>query len=201
MPPAGGLRASLSYQVQGGPMSGRFVSAWSDFSPGTPIMPAVAEPVRVWDFPVGINTVIRPRAYQPFGFPELRAFSNVELVRLAIETRKDQVERLDWRIKPKNGVWIGDASAWAGGADPRIEALEGFWRRPDGVTPFATWLRLALEDLLVLDAPAFERRRSRGGALIGLDVIPGDTIHPMVDETGRRPRGPGEIAFQQVIKG
>ena len=58
-----------------------------------------------------------------------------------------------------------------------------------------------LEDLLALDAPAIERRRNRAGGLIGLDVIPGETIHPMVDDTGRRPRGPGEIAFQQVIKG
>ena len=194
MPPAGGVRTSLSYRIEGGPLSGSFASGWGDFGPGTPLAPFAPEAVRVWDFPVGINTVIRPRAYEPFGFRELRAFSNVELVRLAIETRKDQVEALDWRIKARASVLGVDA-------DPRIAALEAFWRKPDGVTPFATWLRLALEDLLVLDAPAFERRRSRGGDLIGLDVIPGDTIHPMVDETGRRPRGPGEVAFQQVIKG
>jgi hypothetical protein len=203
MPPAGGLRTSLGYRVEGGPLNGQFLSTWGGFSPGLPLAPAAPEPVRVWDFPVGINTVIRPRAYEPFGFNELRAFSNVELVRLAIETRKDQIERLDWRIKPRSTSWIGgDGFAGSpGGPDPRVASLESFWRKPDGVTPFATWLRLALEDLLVLDAPAFERRRSRTGALIGLDVIPGDTIHPMVDDTGRRPRGPGEIAYQQVIKG
>jgi hypothetical protein len=194
MPPAGGVRASLSYRIEGGPLSGQLVSAWGGFSPGLPLAPVAPEPVRVWDFPIGVNTIVRPRAYEPFGFSELRAFSNVELVRLAIETRKDQIERLDWRIKPR-GARGGSAS------DPRIGAVEAFWRRPDGATPFATWLRLALEDLLALDAPAFERRRNRAGTLIGLDVIPGDTIHPMVDETGRRPRGPGEIAFQQVIKG
>ncbi|MDR3512398.1 MAG: phage portal protein [Caulobacteraceae bacterium] len=194
MPPAGGLRTSLGYRIEGGPLNGQFLSSWGGFSPGVPLAPIAPEPVRVWDFPVGINTVVRPRAYEPFGFAELRAFANVELVRLAIETRKDQVERLRWRIVPHGGLD-------AGPADPRIAALEAFWRRPDGVTPFATWLRLALEDLLVLDAPAFERRRSLSGALVGLDVIPGDTIHPMVDETGRRPRGPAEVAFQQVIKG
>jgi len=116
------------------------------------------------------------------------------LVRLATETRKDQIERLDRRIKPR-GASAGSP------ADPRIDALEAFWRKLDGVTPFATWLRLALEDLLALDATAFECRRNRAGALIGLDVIPGDTIHPMVDEIGRRARGPDEIAFQQGIKG
>jgi hypothetical protein len=191
MPPAGGLRASLSYRIEGASLDRRQAAAWGVFSPGTPLAPVGPEPVRAWDFPVGINTVVRPRAYEPFGFAQLRAFSNVELVRLAIETRKDQIERLDWRIRPRAGADGGS----------RIAAVEAFWRKPDGATPFATWLRLAMEDLLVLDAPAFERRRSRGGALVGLDVIPGDTIHPMVDGTGRRPRGPGEVAFQQVIKG
>ena len=202
MPPDGGLRTTLRYRLQsrpiGGPMAGTaavdFRPAWGVFGPGTPLVPVANEPVRAWDFPLAINTVIQPRASEPFGFAQLRAFANVEFVRLAIETRKDQIERLDWRIKPRAGL------APAAG-DLRITTLEAFWRKPDGVTPFATWLRLALEDLLALDAPAIERRRNRGGALIGLDVIPGDTIHPLVDDTGRRPRGPDAVAFQQVIKG
>jgi hypothetical protein len=70
-------------------MSGPLVSSWGGFSPRAPIAPASAEPVRAWDFPVAINSVVRPRAHEPFGFAELRAFSNVELLRLAIETRKD----------------------------------------------------------------------------------------------------------------
>jgi len=179
-------------------------NAWGVFSPGVALTPIAQEPPRVWDFPLGVNSVLPPRAYEPFSFAQLRAFSNVELVRLAIETRKDQVERLGWRIKPRDKRLSSPDDDGADGpptVDPRIAALETFWRKPDGVTPFATWLRMALEDLLVLDAPAIERRRNRGGALIGLDIIPGDTIHPMVDETGRRPRGPDEVAYQQVIKG
>jgi hypothetical protein len=198
MPPEGGLRTSLSFRLRGGglggPMGGALAPAWGVYGAGSPLTPAVNEPVRAWDFPLAINTVIQPRASEPFGFSQLRAFANVELVRLAIETRKDQIERLDWRIKPRAGQM-------GAGADPRVASLEAFWRKPDGVTPFAAWLRLALEDLLTLDAPAIERRRNRGGDLIGLDVIPGDTIHPLVDDTGRRPRGPDAVAFQQVIKG
>jgi hypothetical protein len=191
MPPNGGLRTSLSFQIRGGPLTG----GWGPFSPGQALTPLAAESPRVWDFPTGVNSALTPRAYEPFGFPQLRAFANVELIRLAIETRKDQVERLDWTIKP---VARGPGE---GAPDARIARLTAFWRRPDGATPFATWLRLLLEDLLVLDAPAIERRRNRAGDLIALDVIPGDTIHPMVDDTGRRPRGPDEIAYQQVIKG
>jgi hypothetical protein len=191
MPPNGGLRTSLSFNVQTGPLAG----AWGPFSPGDPLTPLAPEAPRAWDFPSGVNTVLTPRAYEPFGFRELRAFANVELVRLAIETRKDQVERLDWTIKPQAQTPASTT------IDPRIATLTTFWRKPDGAIPFATWLRLLLEDLLVLDAPALERRRNRAGAVIGLDIIPGDTIHPMVDETGRRPRGADEVAYQQVIKG
>lgn len=59
---------------------------------------------------------------------------------------------------------------------------------------------MAMEDLLVLDAPAFERRRNRNGDLIGLELVPGDTVKVLVDETGRRPLPPF-AAYQQVIKG
>jgi hypothetical protein len=171
-----------------------FQPAWGMFSPGFPLTPTDPQPVRKFDFAVGTNTVISPRPYEPFGFAELRAFSNVEMVRLAIETRKDQLERHDWQIKPKN------ARKTRKDADERIRKLEKFWAKPDGVTPFATWLRLAVEDLLTLDAPAFEKRRNFGGDLIGVDVIPGDTIKLLVDETGRRPVAPAP-AYQQIIKG
>jgi HK97 family phage portal protein len=71
---------------------------------------------------------------------------------------------------------------------------------PDGEQPFATWLREALEDVLVLDAPAFEVRRNRGGHIIGLDVVDGSTIKVLVDDTGRRPQPPAP-AYEQVIHG
>jgi hypothetical protein len=146
----------------------------------------------MWNFAIAINTVARLRAYEAFGCKELGALGDVELVRLAIKTRKDQIEWLGWRIKPRGA---------AGGttADPRIGELEALWRRPDGATPFATWLRLALEALLVLDAPAIERRWSPGGRANRPGYYPGSAIHPTADETGRRPRRPGEIAFHRLI--
>ena len=76
--------------------------------------------MRAWDFPVAINSAVQPRAYEPFGFAQLRAFANVELVRLAIETRKDQIERLDWRITPCEGAVNADPAEVA-----RITAASG----------------------------------------------------------------------------
>jgi hypothetical protein len=192
MPPTGGIRTSLSWRISQGPLGPAVTDAI--FSPGQPLLPPDQEPVRVWDFPVGVNTTITPRAAEPFGFAHLRAFSNVELVRLAIETRKDQLESLHWRLNPREGVAATPALT------ARHQQLTQFWRRPDGVHPFASWLRLAIEDLLAIDAPAFEKRRDRAGRLIGLDVVPGDTIKLLVDETGRTP-APPLPAYQQIIKG
>jgi Phage portal protein len=82
----------------------------------------------------------------------------------------------------------------------RAARVAEFWRRPDGVSPFATWLRALLEDVLVLDAPVVELRRNRGGAIIGLDVVDGATIKLLFDATGRAPKPPAP-AYEQVIHG
>jgi hypothetical protein len=188
--PGNGTRTSLT-------LTANYASSFQPggfFSPGTPPTPVRIEPPRRFDFAAGQNLQYTPRAYEPFGFPALRAFSNVELVRLAIETRKDQIERLDWLVRPRDG-----RKPRADHLD-RIRKVEKFLRKPDGVTHFATWMRLLMEDLLVLDAPAIERRRSRGGELLALDVVDGATIKLLIDHNGRRPRAP-EPAFQQIIKG
>ncbi len=165
------------------------------FSPGYPLEPTERERVRLWDFPVGYNTVYTPRSYEAIGFNELRALAEShDITRLAIETRKDQIEKLDWTIKSRNENYPASDAA------SRIERLTEFWRKPDGEQPFATWLREALEDVLVLDAPAFEIRRNRGGEIIGLDVIDGSTIKVLLDDTGRRPRPPAP-AYEQIIHG
>ena len=162
------------------------------FSPGYPLAPVDPEQTRVWDFPVGVNTIYTPRSYEPVSFEELRRLADAhDITRLAIETRKDQLEKLDWSIRARAGTRV-DAGA--------VSRMAAFWRRPDGERPFATWLRALLEDLLVLDAPALEIRRNRGGAVIGLDVVDGATIKLLVDDTGRRHRAPAP-AFEQVIHG
>lgn len=164
-------------------------------SPGDPPVPAYTEALRLWDFPVGINTVYEPRTDEPVSFSELRALADRhDITRLAIETRKDQLEKLDWTIKPRM-TRRSDSEARTCAAQ-----LTAFWCRPDGVSPFATWLRALVEDVLVLDAPAIELRRNRGGSVIGLDVVDGATIKRLFDATGRTPRPPAP-AYEQIIHG
>ncbi len=189
--PEGGKKDYFSYSAR---WDATFQPSTSMFSPGTPPISPDPQPIRRIDFPAGVNLQWTPRGYEPFGFPELRSFANVELVRLAIETRKDQIERLDWKVKVKDGRKSRTD------ADERIRKVEKFFRKPDGVTHFASWFRVVVEDMLSIDAATVERRKNRAGGLIGLDYVDGSTIKVLIDATGRIPRPPAP-AYQQVIKG
>ena len=172
-----------------------FRPSTGQFSPGLPIVPPEPEPTRAWNFPFAYNTVWTPRSFEPVTFYELRALAeNYDILRLCIETRKDQIEKLEFQIKPRD-----DENPTAD-AQKRADQQHEFWERPDGEHSFSTWLRIALEDVLVLDAPAFEIRRQRDGQIIGLDHVDGSTIKLLVDYNGRRPQAPAP-AFEQIIHG
>ena len=177
-------------------------SAW--FGPSAPMSPTAPPAVagRQFDYPVGYNLNTRPRIYEPIGFRDLRALADgYDLLRLAIETRKDQLSRMSWSIKSR------DTEA-ADKDDPRVKAITTFLHRPDGVHGWQDWLRPLLEDLFVIDAPALYLQRDRGGRLIEIVQIDGATIKPIIDDWGRTPRPYSEgganvypPAYQQVLKG
>ena len=165
------------------------------FGPQDPMPPQAPADIagRQFDFPSGYNLVTRPRAYEGTSFAELRALADsYDLIRLVIESRKDQLERLSWTVRPREPSRAK--------SDPRIGAIAALLACPDGVHPWPTWLRLVLEDLLVIDAPALYLRRTRDGKLCALEPLDGATIKRVIDDWGRTPRHP-EIAYQQVLKG
>ena len=75
-------------------------------------------------------------------------------------------------------------------ASQAIEAVTSFLARPDRRHSFADWLRMLLEDMLVIDAATVYPRYARGGSLYSLDVIDGATIKPLIGEDGRAPSRP-----------
>jgi len=181
-----GTRFAQQFQASGGL-----------FSPSFPLVPVEPELARLWDYPVGYNYIYTPRSYEPISFEELRALANNEtLTRTAIETRKDQIEKLEWQIKPIDEKNVPDPKS----TDKRILELTKLWRKPDGERPFAGWLRESIEDMLVIDAPAFEVLVNRDGSVRGYDIVDGSTIKVLIDITGRRPTAPAP-AYQQVIHG
>lgn len=164
-------------------------------SPGDPMkasMPPGTTPAG-WDFPYGYNLNTSPRQNEPIGFDELRTLADsYDLLRLAIEKRKNQIEALDWNIVPIDKK------------DPVAQQISNevyqFFKRPDQITSFGRWQRALVEDVLVIDAPSIYIRRDLKGDVYSFDLIDGATIKRNIDETGRTPLPPLP-AYQQIIEG
>lgn len=170
-----------------------FISAFK--SPGEPMraaMPPGAAPSG-WDYPYGYNMNVTPRMNENISFDDLRALADgYDLLRLAIEKRKNQIEALDWNIVPIDKK------------DPIAQQISNevyqFFKRPDQITSFGRWQRALVEDVLVIDAPSIYIRRDLKGDVYSFELIDGATIKRNIDETGRTPLPPLP-AYQQILEG
>ncbi|HEY2497236.1 MAG TPA: phage portal protein [Candidatus Angelobacter sp.] len=190
------------------------------FGPDLPMPPSApaGTPPRTLDYPVGYNINIQPRNLEPISFHQMRSLADsFDLVRLCIETRKDQVSRMPWAFRLKsppgqrkhavntsNSAISGDDNEEQ---DPRLTQLTDFFSYPDREHTWQQWVRLLLEDLLVLDAPVLVpivsqegELWSQGKTLYALEVIDGSTITRKIDAMGRTP-APPSVAYQQILKG
>lgn len=168
------------------------------FNPAPPMQPVAPQTQgRAWDYPTQFNMVPQPRREGGEGmdFASIRAFAdNYDLLRLVIETRKDQLCKMEWNIVGRNKKdRIKDD-------DARVLEIEKFFRRPDRVNSWNDWLRILVEDMLVIDAATLYPRRTLGGQPFSMDIIDGGTIKLLINPDGRTPLPP-EPAYQQAIKG
>jgi hypothetical protein len=181
-------------------VSGVKPATW--MGPEQPLQPVAQQAEgRVLDYQIGYNTQQRPRQETEavIGFHELRSLADAcDLVRLAIETRKDQISRLAWNIKVRE---TGKPTKTKKPIDdPRIVPLEAFFRFPDKELDWATWLRKIVEDVLVIDAPTLYRRKDRSGKPYAFNIMNGALIKRVIDESGLTPAPPSP-AYQQVLHG
>jgi hypothetical protein len=146
-----------------------------------------------YDFPYAANQLWTPRrTLTPFGI--LRQIADVDdISRICIETRKDQICSLNWDIVAKDKQ--KDESV-----GPKVKAIKAFFLKPDKRRSFSTWLRAAIEEVLVIDALSIYRRRTRGGELYSLELKDGTTFLPLLDTNGDTP-APPSVAYRQIIKG
>ena len=173
-------------------ISGAGPEAW--FGPSQPIAPSAPEEVkgRAFDYPVAYNTNLQPRSNDPISFQQMRNMADgYDLLRIVLETVKDQIATQEWQIKPK------DPKAKA---DKRCDEVANFLRFPDQEHDHATWLRSLLEEMLVIDACTIYPRMTKGGKLYALEAMDGSTIKRVLAADGRTPLPP-DPAYQQVLKG
>lgn len=170
-------------------------AAW--FGPSQPLAPVADAPAdatqgRRFDYPFGWNQQTARRGGAPVTFDQMRALADgYDLLRIVLETRKDQIAKLKWRIVPADpAVKPGDAA----------KAATDFFACPDREHDFATWVRMLVEEMYVTDAACIYPRRTRGGDVWSLDLIDGATINRLLDGTGRTPIAP-DPAYQQILKG
>ena len=77
------------------------------FGPLAPMTPLAPPDVagRQWDFPSGYNLATRVRNFEPVTFATLRGLADgYDLLRLVIETRKDQTARQSWSIAARDAA-------------------------------------------------------------------------------------------------
>ena len=176
-------------------MAQQGMSTGRSFSPGTPLNPfsGIGGEPRGWDYRPGYNIISRPLRDSRVSFDTLKGIIDAyDVARMAIGHRIDDVRSLDWSVQPASGS-VSDV-------EDQVDAGTRFFKRPDGRYPFRAWLAQYLEDVLRYDAGTLYRRRDRAGRVIGLEVVSGRTIAPLLDYYGRRPVAPAP-AYAQFVQG
>lgn len=173
-------------------------SGW--FGPQQPIQP-LAQDIpgvvgRQSDYPTGVNARIQPKTTDNtvtgISYSQLRQLSDsLDILRLVIETRKDQLAAMKWHIVAKKNKVVSDLT---------IEEIKLKFEHPTVEYDWDMWLRMLMEDIFVLDAVTIYPRMTRGGGLYSLDLIDAATIKRIIDDTGRTPLPP-DPAYQQILKG
>jgi hypothetical protein len=169
--------------------------------------PASGRPLpRRHEYRVGANLPLRPGVDRLVDFATLRALADrYDVLRICLRVRQQEVASQPWDIVVRESV---PREQRARLADAKEEARR-FFAMPDPVRqlPLSDWLRMALEETLVLDAqPVYlhptwgEGAGPFGSDLAALEILAGDTIRPLLDVRGAPPRPPAP-AYQQFLWG
>ena len=214
--------ASQQYGTVSTPLPRNPMLASVPFAPGLPLIPSALNPLnpetgrpdpRRYEYQVAQNINVTETRLVPF--KTLRAAADqIDILRRCIEVRKAKLTGLDWDI-----VLSESASeriiAEAGGNHlramaevreklaPEIARMRQFWETPDPQNglAFVDWLSMAIEEIDVLDAWAIWPQMSVGGDIMGLQILDGSTIKPLLDDRGMRPMPEMGPAFQQILYG
>jgi hypothetical protein len=148
--------------------------------------------------PYGYNLSYTPRQKAKTPFRILRDLAQVdEVFRICIETRKNQMTSLDWDVTTRDQKKGATRSK---GDEQKIAEIKAFFMKPDKRRSFNDWLRLAIEEVLVVDALSIYKRRNYDDSLHALEIKDGATFVIQLDQTGDIPEPPN-VAYRQIING
>lgn len=186
------LKGAVNYLVSG-------VTGQTWMGPFQPLPPFQDQPEkgaigRAFDYPVGFNTQITPRQGEVSFWVLRNLAESYDLLRLAVETCKDQIESFAWEVVPEDDSVDPDT------LKDEIRKVSDFLEYPDREHNWNQWLRMFVEDMLVLDGVCIFPQQNRGGQLYSFDLVDPSTIKRVIDEYGRTPMPP-DPAYQQVLKG
>lgn len=179
------------------------------FSPGSPLEPfaGYSTTPRSMDFLTGYNIAARPRRNEHVSFDTLRGMvRSYDVAQMCIWHRIDSIRALKWDLIAMPGFEGQDV-------EPYKQVGKRALARPDRRRPFKAWLTEFLWDTLAYDAGSLARVRNSIkdprtglGRCVGLQVVDGTTIAPLLDYYGNIPvrAQPGEAAppaFVQYAQG
>ncbi len=163
------------------------------FAPGKPLTPFYGydRRPRQIDYPVGRNITTEPRdGHIPYTTLKM-IWDGYDVAQICTRHIINDLRSMRVRFSLLEGE-EQDAAA--------IKAARAFMRKPDGKTPWGAWLARWAMDVYRYDAGALYKQRNKGGKLIGLKVVDGTTLAPMLDYYGDTPTGAAP-AYQQFIQG
>lgn len=190
----------------------------SQLGPGQPLLPAPLDPVnpqtgragpRAWQAPVSWNLDLTTRRTP---WQVLKALADqCDVVHRCIEIRVAEIIGLDWDFTLSDHAVsqimsddnVGHAQASKLGREqfgPEIDRLKSFFEAPMPGYTFSDWMVELLWNHYVYDAVAIWPECTLGGKVVGLMIVDGSTIKPLLDNRGLRPRPPAP-AFQQILWG
>jgi len=185
---------------------GQRVGSGGVFAPGRP-QPGVAGLAgpggvpRQWAYAPGYNWSQRPRGTESTSFEQLRNLAALyDGIQICERVYFDVLGRLELRVLPRaNALDAGEDAGAPRWREP-ARRIEAFLESPDRAQDLRSWLVAFVRDLLELDAVAVYARPNRGGGLHALELVAGETIKPLLDDSGRAPRPPAP-AYQQFLYG
>lgn len=172
------------------------------FSPGNPLPPQPGvdpggKPVQ-FKFPFSYNTFPVDRT---LGQPDIPGFE--QLRRLArLYSGIGLCERYWMDLVPRMTLNIGLKKAYKDqGAEEKdyqqqIKFFKNFFAKPDGRMDLHSWIRKALRETSQIDELYVYKHRTRGGKLLGLWIVDGAQMKPILDDWGMQPEAPS-FAYQQ----